>query len=92
VPLGSTPTYYALSYSWGDPTPVAPYEVNGSAYLNLIYGSLINAYIYIHFTVTELSHKSRQYHFFSYTDTFPCDPSILAAKGPQSRASRIHVY
>src|ERR1700722_10487863 len=29
VPLDSTPTYHALSYAWGDPTPVAPYSVNG---------------------------------------------------------------
>ena len=28
VPLDSTPTYHALSYAWGDRTPVAPYTVN----------------------------------------------------------------
>ena len=33
VPLDSTPYYYALSYAWGDPTPAAPYTVNGKKIL-----------------------------------------------------------
>ena len=28
VPRNSTPQYFAISYAWGDPTPVAPYTIN----------------------------------------------------------------
>lgn len=33
VPLNSAPIYYALSYTWGDSTPVAPYSVDGKKIL-----------------------------------------------------------
>ena len=28
VPRNSTPKYFAISYAWGDPTPIAPYTIN----------------------------------------------------------------